>query len=91
MTRCVQAEIDTNRVAVYLNIAAVCLATGRTGGAVHWCERALALDPGSSKARLRLAKAHLARHEHKVLLPLLITVRDRPGGLKQRSLKSTES
>ncbi len=57
---------------MYLNIAAVCLATGRTGGAVHWCERALVVDPDSGKARLRLAKAHLARHEHAVrlLLPL---------------------
>ncbi len=65
-----QVEIDSNRVAVYLNIAAVCLATGRTGGAVHWCGRALAVEPDSGKARLRLAKAHLARHEHAVRLPL---------------------
>ena len=61
-----QAEIDANRVAVYLNIAAVCLATGRTGPAVHWCGRALEVDRGNVKAHLRLARAHLARHEHEV-------------------------
>lgn len=61
-----QQELDANRVAVYLNIAAVCIATQEHSVAVHWCSQALVLEPHNVKGLLRRAKANLRRHEYEV-------------------------
>ena len=61
-----QAEVDANRVAVLLNIAAVAVEKAEFRTAVQLCSRALALEPDSKKALLRRAKAHIGRHEPQV-------------------------
>lgn len=61
-----QAEIDANRVAVLLNLAAVSLATREYCSAVELCSEALASDCGNQKALLRRAKAHVASHNYTV-------------------------
>lgn len=61
-----QAEVDANRVAVLLNIAAVAVEKAEFRTATQLCSRALALEPGSRKALLRRAKAHMGRHEPQV-------------------------
>jgi Tfp pilus assembly protein PilF len=58
--------VDANRVAVLLNIAAVAVEKAEFRTAAQLCSRALALDPGSRKALLRRAKAHMGRHEPQV-------------------------
>ena len=59
-----QKEVDTNRIAVQLNIAAVHIARQDFGQAVEACDKALALKPDNVKALLRRAKALLGRHEY---------------------------
>lgn len=61
-----QAEIDSNRQTVLLNIAAVHLATERHGQAVDYCARVLATEPTHIKALMRRAKALAHRHEYEV-------------------------
>ena len=61
-----QAELDANRVAVDLNIAAVCIAIRDYSQAVHWCSEALKLQPDSVKGLLRRSRANLERHEYEV-------------------------
>lgn len=64
LSRADQAEVEANRVAVYCNLAALHLATQAYGEAVAACDKALALDPGCAKARLRRAKANAGRHAY---------------------------
>ncbi len=61
-----QAEIDTNRQTVLLNIAAVQLAVERHGQAVSYCTRVLDTEPTNIKALLRRAKALASRHDYQV-------------------------
>ena len=49
-----------------LNIAAVAVEKAEFPTAAQLCSRALALHPGSRKALLRRAKAHMGRHEPQV-------------------------
>lgn len=64
LSRADQAEVDVNKVAVYLNIAAVRMAQGEYGAAVEKCTAALDLFPGNRKALMRRAKAEMGRHEY---------------------------
>ncbi|KAK9835278.1 hypothetical protein WJX84_006359 [Apatococcus fuscideae] len=64
MSQADQAEIDTNRQTVLLNMAAVHLALERHGQAVTLCSRVIEADPTSIKALLRRAKALASRHEY---------------------------
>ena len=66
MSQADQAEIDTNRQTVLLNMAAVHLALERHGQAVTLCSRVIEADPTSIKALLRRAKALASRHEYQV-------------------------
>lgn len=66
-----QMELNRNRVAVYLNIAALCMATQDYCRAVHWCGEALELEPHNIKGLLRRAKANLHSHEYEVIQLLL--------------------
>ena len=59
-----QKEIDTNRITVQLNIAAVHIARQDFGQAVEACNAALELKPDNVKGLLRRAKALLGRHEY---------------------------
>merc|ERR1719460_318536 len=59
-----QKEVDTNRIAVQLNIAAVHIARQDFGQAVEACNAALDLKPSNVKALLRRSKALLGRHEY---------------------------
>jgi len=61
-----QDELNRNRVAVYLNIAALCMATQDYCRAVHWCGEALQLEPLNFRGLLRRAKANLLSHEYEV-------------------------
>ena len=54
------------QVAVLLNLAAVCLSQHRYGRAVQLCGEALQLQPSSVRARLRRAKAYMARKMYAV-------------------------
>eukprot|EP00803_Ostreobium_quekettii_P008768 evm.model.scf_4361.2 EVM.evm.TU.scf_4361.2 scf_4361:2653-7237(-) len=56
-------EIDANKVAVLLNIAAVRVEEKSFGAAVEMCTRALQLDPKNAKGLLRRARAHAGRHD----------------------------
>ncbi len=58
--------MDTNRVAVLLNIAAVAMARKQFGTATRLCSRALVLEPRNVKALLRRAKANMGTHELRV-------------------------
>lgn len=60
-----QAEVDVNRVAVLLNIAAVAMARKLFGDALEACGQALHVDPTCCKAYLRRARAHTGRHDYK--------------------------
>lgn len=71
-----QHELDANRVAVYLNIAAVCIASQDASGAVHWCSQALELEPRNVKGLLRRSKANLQRHEYEVSTTASVSVAD---------------
>lgn len=62
-----QEEINVNRVAMLLNLAALFLATKEHQAAVQACTEALELDGGSSKALLRRAKAATRMHDYQVL------------------------
>lgn len=61
-----QEEIDSNKVLVLLNIAAVQMERGEHAAACGSCTEALALDPKSVKGLVRRAQCHIARHEYKV-------------------------
>lgn len=63
-----QAELDVNRVAVYLNLAAVRLSLKQYRQASQDCTKALELQPGNVKALLRRAKAFMYLHEYAVSL-----------------------
>lgn len=65
-----QAEIDTNRTAVLLELAAVFTAMGRHSPASAKCSEALALDGRSVQALLGRAKANLALHNYQASLQL---------------------
>ena len=60
-----QKEIDKNRIATYLNIAAVHLAQKNSGESIAFCDKAIELDGENIKALLRRAKAYTMRHEYK--------------------------
>jgi tetratricopeptide (TPR) repeat protein len=64
LSRADQAEVNINRVAVYLNIAAAKLALGEYSAAVDKCTAALDLDPQNVKALVRRARAEMKRHEY---------------------------
>ncbi|KAL4428099.1 hypothetical protein ABPG75_002188 [Micractinium tetrahymenae] len=64
LSRADQAEVEVNKVAVYLNLAAVYLALQEYGSAASFCSKALAIDPRNCKALLRRAKAHTGRHDY---------------------------
>lgn len=68
----IQAEVDDNRVAALLNIAAVAVEKAEYRTAAQLCSRALALESGSRKALLRRAKAHMGRHEPQVPQKLML-------------------
>ncbi len=53
-------------MAALLNLAAVCLAQHRYGRAVQLCGEALQLQPSNVRARLRRAKAYMARKMYAV-------------------------
>jgi tetratricopeptide (TPR) repeat protein len=76
LSRADQAEVDVNRVAVELNIAAVHLATKTFGAAVRACDRALALDSGNPKALARRARANAGRHEYEAATADVVVLRD---------------
>jgi len=59
-----QKEIDKNRIATYLNIAAVNLAVKNLGQCIAFCGKAIDLDGGNIKALLRRSKAYTMRHEY---------------------------
>jgi hypothetical protein len=61
-----QAEVDANRAATLLNLAAAHMGLQEWGAAVARCNAALALRPGDAKALLRRAKANVGRHEYEV-------------------------
>lgn len=61
-----QEEIDKNKVAVLLNIAAVHMEQGEHAAACSSCTAALVLNPKNVKGLVRRAQCHIARHEHKV-------------------------
>lgn len=61
-----QAEIESNKQSVLLNIAAVHLAAQSYGQAVKYCTRVLSSEPTHTKALMRRAKALTLRHEYKV-------------------------
>ncbi|KAK9809910.1 hypothetical protein WJX72_001445 [[Myrmecia] bisecta] len=56
-------EVDRNKVAVYLNIAAVHLAVQHHQAAARMCRKALELQPQNVKALVRRSKAYMGRHE----------------------------
>ncbi|KAI7845680.1 hypothetical protein COHA_000794 [Chlorella ohadii] len=64
LSRADQAEVDVNRLAVYLNLAAVHMAQKEFGAAVTFCDKALELQPGNPKALLRRCRAHTGRHDY---------------------------
>ncbi|KAK9835108.1 hypothetical protein WJX84_009349 [Apatococcus fuscideae] len=70
-----QAEIDSNRQTVLLNIAAVHLVTERHGQAVDYCTQVLASQPTNMKALMRRAKALALRHEYQAAQEDLEAVR----------------
>lgn len=61
-----QAEIDTNKATVLLNIAAVHLTNKDYADAAENCSAALVLQPGSVKALIRRAKCFCFMHEYQV-------------------------
>lgn len=61
-----QAEVDVNRVAVYLNLAAVRLSLKQYRQATQDCTKALELQPRNAKALLRRSKAFMYLHEYGV-------------------------
>lgn len=63
-----QAEIDSNRAAVLLELAAVFTAMGRHSPAAAKCSEALALDDRSAQALLCRAKANIALHNYQASL-----------------------
>ncbi|KAL4858750.1 Peptidyl-prolyl cis-trans isomerase FKBP4 [Chlorella vulgaris] len=75
LSRADQQEVNLNRVAVYLNLAAVHMAMQEYGSAVGFCDKALALDPTSIKALLRRSRAHTGRHEYEAAAADLASVR----------------
>lgn len=64
LSRADQAEVNINRIAVYLNIAAAKLALGEYSAAVDKCTAALDLDPQNVKALVRRGRAEMKRHEY---------------------------
>lgn len=71
-----QAEVDKNRVAVLLNMAAASLTLEDYGDAAHSCSRALHLQPSNSLALLRRAKARAMRREFEAAEADLQAVRE---------------
>ena len=63
-----QKEIDTNKVSVLLNIAAVLMERGEHAAACKHCTEALALDPKNVRGLVRRAQCLIARHQHKASL-----------------------
>ena len=61
-----QAEIDSNRVAVLLNLAAVFLGTCEYSSAEQCCTEALQTDGSNGKAMIRRAKANTKLHNYEV-------------------------
>lgn len=64
LSRADQAEVNMNRIAVYLNIAAAKIALGEYSAAVDKCTAALIFDPENIKALARRARAEMKRHEY---------------------------
>ena len=63
-----QKEIDTNKVSVLLNIAAVLMERGEYAAACKHCTEALVLDPKNVRGLVRRAQCLIARHQHKASL-----------------------
>lgn len=63
-----QKEIDTNKVSVLLNIAAVLMERGEYAAACKHCSEALVLDPKNVRGLVRRAQCLIARHQHKARL-----------------------
>ena len=61
-----QAEIDSNRVAVLLNLAALFLGTREYSSAEQCCTEALQTDGSNGKALTRRAKANSKLHNYEV-------------------------
>lgn len=62
-----QKEIDINKVACLLNIAACNIAMKDYGQAIRNSTEAVELDPLNVKALLRRAKAYIGRREYQVI------------------------
>ena len=75
-----QEEIDKNKVAVLLNMAAVHMEQGEHAAACSSCTTALALDPKNVKGLVRRAQCYIARHEQKVSIRLLLGGQHSEGG-----------
>ncbi|PRW44423.1 Peptidyl-prolyl cis-trans isomerase D [Chlorella sorokiniana] len=76
LSRADQAEVDINKVAIYLNLAAVHMAQKEYGAAVGFCDKALELQPGNFKALLRRCRAYTGRHDYAAAEADLETLRD---------------
>lgn len=61
-----QHEIDANRLAVLLNLAALHLESGDFSQAAISCSQALEIDGSNAKGLLRRAKAYIAMHDYEV-------------------------
>ena len=59
-----QKEVDVNRIAAHLNLAAAHMALRNFGKAIESCDAALALKAHDVKGLLRRAKAYIGRHEY---------------------------
>ncbi len=70
-----QAEVDSNRATVLLNLAAVHMTCQEWGSAVQRCDAALATQPDNVSALVRRAKANIRRHEYQVGLVVCISDR----------------
>ena len=68
LTDTFRLQVDVNRAAVCLNMAAVHLKQHRCLEAIALCTEALAAAPPSVKAHLRRAKAHMLLHQYQVRL-----------------------
>lgn len=70
-----QAEINVNRMAINLNMAALYLVTREPRKAVKSCTDVLEEERENPKALLRRAKAYLKMHEYQVNLMLQATLK----------------
>ncbi|KXZ47482.1 hypothetical protein GPECTOR_35g920 [Gonium pectorale] len=82
------AVVQEAQVTLLLNTAAAYLAAGEPGAAVAACGRALELDPGNAAARVRRAKALMARREYQAAAADLDAAEQLWGGSRGEELRA---